>query len=174
MNFPNFYFKRRKRPSYLKAKLLSGANGAKVNLFDKSKSPGEGIKNETAVETWAGTAYKNEDLISVLKPNKKYLMSYDYECIDVPDNATLNSNQMGFIFYSGVNSEIYPAITATKELALKIGDKGHFEKVITIPERFNDSVANYNMLCYTNRYLDESDNAYYSKVIFRNIRIVEV
>lgn len=170
MKFPSFYFKRRKRPSYLRAKL---SNGVK-NLFDKSKSQLKGIREVTPVEAWADTVYANEDLINILKPNKKYLMSYDYECVDVPNNVTLGSNQMGFIFYSGVNSELYPTMTATKELTLKTGDKGHFETVITIPENFADSGANYTMLCYTNRYLDASNKPYYSAVIFRNIRIVEV
>lgn len=170
MKFPNFYFKRRKRPAYLRIMSFDGSK----NLFDKSKSQLKGIQEGTPVEAWAAVAYSNENVMNMLKPNATYKISYNYECVSVPNNVKLNSTNIGFVFYSGVDANRFPLISTGKSHQVKVGDKSSHEVTFATPATFHDDGNDYRMLCYTNRYIDDNGNDYKCSVIFRNIRIVEV
>ena len=143
------------------------------NLFDKSKSNSVNIQEESATSYWGSLIFENKNVISMLKPNATYTISYDIECVEVPtgDNITINSAFAGIAFYSGASG--YSSYFTYKSIQLEAGNTYHIEQTFTTDYKLYDSSANYRFLAAGNRYYDENNKAYYSTVIIRNIQIEE-
>lgn len=143
------------------------------NLFDKSKSNSVNIREESATSYWGSLIFENKNVISMLKPNATYTISYDIECIKTPagDNITINSAAAGIAFYSGISG--YSQYFTYKSIQLEAGNTYHIEQTFTTDNKLYDSNANYKFIAAGNRYYDENNKAYYCTVIIRNIQVEE-
>ena len=144
------------------------------NLFDKSKSINDGIKNETAVVTNTTASYvvvmENDGLIQHLKPNVKYTLSYEVECLSVPENATYIETAVGL---SLRNRGISGAVANPYYRQLKVGDVINHSVSFTLTEERYEN-GKFEMLGYCNNYTDNTSGAYVKpSMIIRNIQIEE-
>lgn len=140
------------------------------NILDKSQSLIQGIGEETPFTAWSSQAFDNEWVINNLKPDTTYSVSYDVECISVPDYDSQASSYAGMTLYSGVSG--YSAVSFYITQYLTAGEKEHIERTITTPSTLLDENANYRILAYTNRYL-KNNVGVMSTMKFTNIQIEE-
>ena len=140
------------------------------NLLDKNQSIQNGIKNETSVYGWGSGAFNSEWLSKNLKPNTQYTISYDIECVSVPEYDTQFAANLGFFLYS-TNSGATNISFLLKEY-LDVGEKRHVEKTFTAPSDIQDKSMKYGLNFYTNRYLKDNVGVY-SDMIISNIQIEE-
>ena len=138
------------------------------NLLDKNESLLEAVKTETKTVGWATNIFDNEWIVNNLKPSTIYTLSYDLECIDVPEYDTGFSKNIGLYIYSGVSG--YSAPYSLKQKYLNEGEKVHFTHTFTTPSNFLDEEANYNIKFYTNGYLKD-EKAVHSEMIISNIQL---
>ena len=143
--------------------------GERVNIIDKSKALIEGVKNETEVSVWAKEAFDNNWVINNLKPNTTYTISYDVECIDVPEYDSESQSNLGFYLYS--NKGYSGGGTLQKEY-LKEGQKVSFSRTFTTPAEVINTEANYRILLYTNYYKKDGKSVF-GTMIFSNVQIEE-
>ncbi len=139
------------------------------NLFDKSKCLIDGIKNETAISVRATSIINCTDLVQNLKPNVEYTLSYQIECLSVPENATIYEKASGLsVRVKGVGNVFSP-----NYVILKVGDILNYNKTFTLTEeQYSDD--NLEMLVYCNIYTDNTSGAYVTPtIIIRNIQIEE-
>lgn len=138
------------------------------NLFDKEKSLIDGIKNETAVAISATVVMENDALLQNLKPNVKYTLSYEVECLSVPENATCIETAVGL---SLRNRGISGAVANPYYRQLKAGDVINHSVSFTLnEERYTN--GKFEMLAYCNNYTDKTTGAYVKpSMIIRNIQI---
>ncbi len=140
------------------------------NLLDKSQSTQAGIKSESNVSLWAAVAFNNAYIKEALLPSTTYTISYDLECVSVPDYDSQYSGQAGFYLYSGVSG--YTNVSLLIQQYLTAGQQVHVEKTFTTPAELHDAAANYRILVYTNRYLKNSAGVM-STMKIKNIQIEE-
>ena len=140
------------------------------NIVDRQQAKIQGIKDETPFAAWASQAFNNEWVTNNLKPNTTYSVSFDVECISVPDYDTKNSAYVGMTLYSGISG--YSTVTFYTSQYLTAGEKIRIERTITTPSGLLDAGANYRILTYTNRYLKNSAGVS-STMRFTNIQIEE-
>lgn len=140
------------------------------NLFDKSKSIIDGIKNETAVAISSTVVMENDALIQNLKPNVKYTLSYEVECLSVPENATCIETAVGLLLR---NRGISGNVANPYYRQLKVGDViNHSVSFTLTEERYTN--GKFEMLGYCNNYTDKTSGAYVKpSMIIRNIQIEE-
>ena len=143
------------------------------NLFDKRKSISTSIQEETPAIYWGTQIFDNKNILSMLKLNTTYTISYDVKCVEMPtgDNITINSAIAGIAFYSGKSG--YSAYFTYKSIKLEAGNTYHIEQTFTTDDKLYDSNANYRFMAAGNKYYDENNKAYYCTVIIRNIQIEE-
>ena len=140
------------------------------NILDKSQALVQEIREETQFSAWATLTFSNAWVTANLKPDTTYTISYDVECINVPDYDTRYSNMVGFYLYSGVSG--YSNVDMYTTQYMTSGETLRIEKTITTPSGLLDTSANYRILAYTNRYLKNSVGVM-SAMIFKNIQIEE-
>lgn len=140
------------------------------NLFDKSQSVIEGIRNETAVAISSTVVMENDALIKHLKPNVKYTLSYEVECLSVPENATCIETAVGLLLR---NRGISGNVANPYYRQLKVGDViNHSVSFTLTEERYTN--GKFEMLGYCNNYTDKTSGAYVKpSMIIRNIQIEE-
>ena len=140
------------------------------NLFDKSKSIIDGLKNETAVAISSTVVMENDALIQNLKPNVKYTLSYEVECLSVPENATCIETAVGLLLR---NRGISGNVANPYFRQLKVGDViNHSVSFTLTEERYTN--GKFEMLGYCNNYTDKTSGAYVKpSMIIRNIQIEE-
>ena len=144
------------------------------NIIDKSKSTKEGIQNETPFSSWAyPPAFNNDWVISNLKPDTQYSISYDIEGISVPEYDSKYSGNLGFFLYS-MNSDktLYPSRVIYENKYINEGEFFHSIKFFITPSNVNLPESKYVLYTYTNRY--EKDGAgVYSTVRIYNLQLEE-
>lgn len=159
-------------PHDVKVKLDNGESVTvcSKNLFDKSKSIIDGIKNETAVAISSTVVMENDALIQNLKPNVKYTLSYEVECLSVPENATCIETAVGLLLR---NRGISGNVANPYYRQLKVGDViNHSVSFTLTEERYTN--GKFEMLGYCNNYTDKTSGAYVKpSMIIRNIQIEE-
>ena len=139
------------------------------NSFDKSKSIIDGIKNETAVGVKAVKIMEHNAIVQCLKPNVEYTLSYEIECLSVPQNATIREQAVGLTLRVKGGSTIVPI----KYKTLKVGDVLNYTSTFTLTEEQYNSGELY-LSAYGNAYFNaEGNEEVYPMVIFRNIQIEE-
>jgi hypothetical protein len=139
------------------------------NLFDRSKSLLEGIINETAVGVKATKIMENDAIVQCLKPNVEYTLSYEIECLSVPEDATLREKAVGLTLRVKGGSTIVPI----KYKLLAVGDVLKYTDNFTLTDEQYNSGA-MDILAYGNAYLNaEGNKEVYPMVVFRNIQIEE-
>lgn len=139
------------------------------NLFDKSKSLLEGIRNETAVGVKATKIIEHNAIVQCLKPNIEYTLSYEIECLSIPEDATLREQAVGLMLRVKGGSTIVPI----KYKSLKVGDVLNYTSTFTLTEEQYNS-GTIEMLAYGNAYLGaDGKTELYPMVVFRNIQIEE-
>ncbi len=148
------------------------------NLIDNSMSSLDSIKNETQVNMWATTVFDNQTIASNLKSNTTYTISYDVQCVSLPehDGEYSGGNYYGLLLYSGVNGN--NLVDFRNVGFLKAGETVHISKSFSTPSTLNESTANYKILGYTNLYTlngsyNQNGKNITSNMIFKNIQIEE-
>lgn len=136
-----------------------------VNLVDKTQSLLAGIANEEPVSAWASTAFNNTWVIKNLLPDTTYTISYEIECVEVPEYDTTFSDKYGFLLYRPGSATI-----SLISQYLNVGDRIFTHTTFTTPSDLHDTSLNYRLLLYTNRYLKDGVGVY-STVIIRNLQI---
>ena len=139
------------------------------NLFDKSKSIIDGMKNETAVGVKATKIMEHDAIVQCLKPNVEYTLSYEIECLSIPEDATLRERAVGLMLRVKGGSVIVPI----KYKSLKVGDVLKYTDNFTLTdEQYNSGTI--DILAYGNAYLGaDGKTEVYPMVVFRNIQIEE-
>ena len=142
------------------------------NLFDKSISVDDSIKNETVntSTTYSIGVLRPNKICEILKPNTKYTISCEFECESIPADTTLFMDGLGFSIYSAVSG--YSSANATTNKQLSAGEIFSLQKTITTPSKF-DSGGDYRFIIYRNAYKDADGNFQYPAIICRNIQIEE-
>lgn len=141
------------------------------NLFDKSISSQNGIKNETVLpnDKYGLGVLPINKICDILKPNTTYTISCEYECTAIPDEEYVwNNDILGFIikpYLSGYSSIV---IYITKHLS--VGEIYQYSTTFTTPSKF-DNGGNYELLCYMNRYINSDNKNNSATVIVRNLQI---
>ncbi len=136
------------------------------NLLDKSIFKGNfaALANEEPIKgygDWVLPAYVKKDF---LKPLNTYTISFEVECVSVPDGTNDSSrNALGFTLYN-TNSAPHINLYTTKIIAA--GETIRFEKTFTLSEDFDCTKC--ILIMYTQNYNNATDAA---TVIFRNIQI---
>ncbi len=137
------------------------------NLFDKSKTLINGIKGETAVGVKATKIMEHDAIVQCLKPNIEYTLSYEIECLSIPENATIRERAVGLMLRVKGGSTIVPI----KYKPLAVGDVLKYTDNFTLTdEQYNSGTI--DILAYGNAYLSADGNKeVYPMVVFRNIKI---
>lgn len=151
----------------LRRRMLLNTIQEPVNIFDKSQSIIEGIKNETVVKTYANTVFPAAYLSTLFKPNTVYKITYDVEYLY--NTADVYNNIVGFALVdsSGTYSQM---ILYTTEY-YPIGTKRSVYYYFTTPENINSGT--WRLYVYTGFYFNEEGTRVNGEMIFRNIKIVE-
>ena len=114
----------------------------------------------------------NDALLQNLKPNVKYTLSYQVECLSVPKNATCIETAVGLsLRIKGVNT----AVANPAYRQLKVGDVINHSATFTLTDEQYKS-GKFEMLGYCNNYTDNtSTTTKYLKpsMVIRNIQIEE-
>ena len=143
-----------------------GWNGK--NMLNKKDSLIEGIRNETETIEWYSTAFDNSWVVNTLKPTFEYTISYSIKCIDIPYHTNTYSNNLGFYLFNRTSSSIRWMMT----YYIQKDESLEYNNTFITPSDVNDSSANYNVIVYTNLYLD-NEQTVISKVKFSNIQLEE-
>ena len=143
-----------------------GWNGK--NIIDKSQSTNEGIRNEEPSRYWAHLVFNNNWILNNLNPSTKYTISYDVECLSIPEYTSKYSDNLGLLLYSQGNTS--PIMYMSKYIST--GEKVHIIKTITTPTGLYDSSANYRILAYSNRYLN-GETGVFSTIRLYNLQLEE-
>lgn len=151
----------------LRRRMLLNAIQEPVNIFDKSQSIVEGIRNGTVINRYAEVIFTSAYTATMFKPNTIYEMSYDVEYVwntDTPKN-----NVVGFdlIDNSGANQQINLYTLSYYPMGTKRSDKYTF----VTPANINGGT--WRMYVYVGRYKDSTGATVNGEMIFRNIKIVE-
>lgn len=159
-------------PHDINVKLINGESVTvcSKNLFDKSKSLIDGIKNETTISGKYQTVFNQADLVRNLKPNVKYTLSYEVECLSVPENAknaVKNEKAVGLALRIKGGS----AFVINYQL-MNAGEILNVSNTFTLTEEQYNS-ENLEMLAYCNGYTVDNFNYEFSTEIIRNIQIEE-
>ena len=148
------------------------------NLIDNSMSSNNSIKNESEVNMWATTVFDNQTVTSNLKSDTTYTISYDVQCVSLPehDGEYSGGSYYGLLLYSGVNGN--NLVDFRNVGFLKAGETVHISKSFSTPSTLNESTANYKILGYTNLYTlngsyKQNEKNITSNMIFKNIQIEE-
>lgn len=137
------------------------------NLMDKRDSLISAIREETAFSTWGGTAFDYEWVCSHLKPNTTYRISYEIECISVPEYDAEFSSNVGLLLYSTKKGS---SIGGGNHAYLGQGQTLTVNHSFTTPSDIDDPTLGYRFLAYTNRYLKDGKGVH-SGMIIRNLQI---
>lgn len=142
------------------------------NLFDKSISIRDPIKNETELPNtiYGYSILEKNKICDILKPNTTYTISCEIECTAIPDDCTYSTGILGFLIYKTVSG--YKNISLYIDHQLSVGEKYQYTKTFTTPLKF-DNGGNYDLLCYMNKYLNSANKIVTASVIYRNIQIEE-
>lgn len=143
-----------------------GWNGK--NIIDKSQSTNEGIRNEEPSRYWAHLVFDNNWILNNLNPSTKYTISYDVECLSIPEYTSKYSDNLGLLLYSQGNTS--PIMYMSKYIST--GEKVNIIKTITTPTGLYDSSANYRILAYSNRYLN-GETGVFSTIRLYNLQLEE-
>ena len=143
-----------------------GWNGK--NIIDKSQSTNEGIRNEEPFRYWAHLVFDNNWILNNLNPSTKYTISYDVECLSIPEYTSKYSDNLGLLLYSQGNTS--PIMYMSKYIST--GEKVNIIKTITTPTGLYDSSANYRILAYSNRYLN-GETGVFSTIRLYNLQLEE-
>ncbi len=137
------------------------------NLFDKSKTLINGIKDETEIGVKAAKIIEHDDLVRCLKPNVEYTLSYEVECLSIPENATLREQAVGLTMRVKGGGIVVPV----KYKKLQVGDVLNYISTFTLTEEQYNS-GELEILAYGNEYIDNETGVYVRpKIIIRNIQI---
>ena len=137
-------------------------------MLNKKDSLIEGIRNETETIEWYSTAFDNSWVVNTLKPTFEYTISYSIKCIDIPYHTNTYSNNLGFYLFNRTSSSIRWMMT----YYIQKDESLEYNNTFITPSDVNDSSANYNVIVYTNLYLD-NEQTVISKVKFSNIQLEE-
>lgn len=117
---------------------------------------------------WAQLVVSNEEIKTMLKPNTTYSVQYIFELLSRTEGTkAYNQNQHGSLsLYSGVSGNIsidlgnvwyYPGGNANDAQTWTVGTVRKRESTFTTPSTLHDSTANYRIVGYTLRSVDESN-----------------
>ena len=117
---------------------------------------------------WAQLVVSNEEIKTMLKPNTTYSVQYIFELLSRTEGTkAYNQNQHGsLLLYSGVSGNIsidlgnvwyYPGGNANDAQTWTVGTARKRESTFTTPSTLHDSTANYRIVGYTLRSVDESN-----------------
>ena len=112
---------------------------------------------------------EHDAIVQCLKPNVEYTLSYEIECLSVPQNATLREQAVGLTLRVEGGSTIVPI----NYKILAVGDVLNYTSTFTLTEEQYNSGA-IKISAYGNAYLNaEGNKEVYPMVVFRNIQIEE-
>ncbi|MEO1782507.1 hypothetical protein [Enterococcus diestrammenae] len=117
---------------------------------------------------WAQLVVNNEEIKTMLKPNTTYSVQYIFELLSRTEGTkAYNQNQHGsLLLYSGVSGNIsidlgnvwyYPGGNVNDAQTWTVGTARKRESTFTTPSTLHDSTANYRIVGYTLRSVDESN-----------------
>lgn len=117
---------------------------------------------------WAQLVVSNEEIKTMLKPNTTYSVQYIFELLSRTEGTkAYNQNQHGsLLLYSGVSGYTnidlgdvwyYPGGNANDAQTWTVGTVRKRESTFTTPSTLHDSTANYRIVGYTLRSVDESN-----------------
>ena len=141
------------------------------NLFDKSISIRDDIKNETTITSsdYSVSILKNNDICKILKPDTTYTISCEFECTAIPSDSTYRHGVLGFIASTSV--EGYSRISATIDKQMLVGERYKFSKTFTTPSNFGTE-GKYSFVIYRNAYY-KGDSTVAASMICRKLQIEE-
>lgn len=139
------------------------------------------IKKTTVTTTgWATGIMANAELIKLLKPNTQYSIYYEYKILtrDTQGVKYINEQMGTLLIYSGVSGYNNISLSSSGQGSIaemkdkKVGDIVKRNATFTTPANFADANANYRMLFYTMRGVnDQNVQVLNESGEFRNIKI---
>ena len=145
-----------------------GWNGK--NMFNKNDSSASEIRNEDPISSWGNkVVFDTEWIINNLEAGKTYKISYDAECISIPDYDSEFSDNLGFYVYS---YKLAKGQGGLNHYYLREGQTTHQTSNIYIPSAVLDPDNEYAIIVYTNRYLKGSSQVL-GNIKFTNIQLEE-
>lgn len=145
-----------------------------VNIWDNTNIAsydGEAI----VFKKWAKEITNLETSFIELKPNTKYTVKMDIEMVEAIEDEMLTQFSLSkkmMLFRSSTNEFGLPAVNTNLGEYSSIMINGEVQSVsatITTPE----DLRGVSILGYTERWLDDSNKAYFANVKFKNIMLVE-
>lgn len=139
------------------------------------------IKKTTVTTTgWTTGIMANAELIKLLKPNTQYSIYYEYKILtrDTQGVKYINDQMGTLLIYSGVSGYNNISLSSSGQGLIaemkdkKVGDIVKRNATFTTPANFADANANYRMLFYTMRGVnDQNVQVLNESGEFRNIKI---
>lgn len=142
-----------------------------VNLWD-AKFMRFTENNDIVGKIWGSTLGNVKDVLPWLKPNTVYTLDCVIEKINNATNTTVVNLLSKALNLYRINHATLPnvnVIMINSTEVLQEGDSIMARKKFTTPADLTD----VKVICYTERYLDNAGNDYFSKVAFRNIMLIE-
>lgn len=145
-----------------------------VNIWDNTNIAsydGEAI----VFKNWAKEITNLETSFIELKPNTKYTVKMDIEMVEAIEDEMLTQFSLSkkmMLFRSSTNEFGLPAVNTNLGEYSSIMINGEVQSIsatITTPE----DLRGVSILGYTERWLDDSNKAYFANVKFKNIMLVE-
>lgn len=139
-----------------------------VNLWD-SRLMNYHANNDIEAQVWAKPLCDIKVLN--LKPNTTYTCSCTIEMLEKTDSVlTLFDNRKQILLYrTSSNGGAYSGLIADSREDMQNGNTVESRCTFTTPS----DLRGLELLIYTERYLDENNKAYFSKVAFKDIMLVE-
>lgn len=146
-----------------------------VNQFSvaehTSLKPSEGVIG-VDIAGWASIMVNNEQLLTLIKPNRKYRVRYKYTLLeanrDLYEAYKLQNNHGTMILYADNKKPTVMFFdskvdTKTEIQNAKVGDSFIREATFVAPSYVLDKDVNFRILCYSARMMDKNDPTVFVK-----------
>lgn len=136
-------------------------------------------RNDTG---WATGIMANKEVLTLLKPNTKYSIYYEYKILtrDTQGVKYINDQMGTLLLYSGVSGYNNISLSSSGQGLIaemkdkKVGDILKRNATFMTPANFDDPTANYRILFYTMRGVDSNNTEVLKEAgEFLNIKISE-
>lgn len=141
------------------------------NILDKKQFTQEALRNETGISIWAVPILNNNWVKENLMPSTTYTVSFDSICLNVPEYNEKYSSNNGFYLYTSTMPRESVFLNEQNKY-YNLNESYKSATTITTSQYLHDNSADFKILGYTNRYLNNNIAAL-STILYKNVQIEE-
>lgn len=145
-----------------------GVNACGKNLWNHENDNAD----MSSLRGWGTAMWSNPAVLKTLMPNTTYTLKFKVTCLEVPNFATVFSDQCGFVLYSGEDSGAYINMAMdTGHGVFAVGEERTVVGTFKTPANVGDKDMHYEILRYTQRYYQEDKTAVYATVRLDEVQL---